>query len=156
MIDQFRRLACQARWVGAGSFGLDTSIQGLFPYMPKDSTFVIGLPREDEKHSTLLQRYGVLRKLYPSLHFGTRTDFHAKYALFRMARSHWVMVGSANLTSSPAHEVVLFAKSESMFKILAAKHDRWFANSNFVQPYTATKLDRNQLRALSSAVVDAK
>lgn len=153
MMDHFRRLASQASWVALGSFGLDTSFEG-WRLLPKGSEVVVGLPREIEKHSTIRTKLGYLRKLWPEIRIATRTDFHAKYGLFRMRRSLWVMLGSANFTHSPAHETVIFFQSEDVFKLLAQRHQRWLVTGTEVKPHSAVRLDKRQLAALSSQAVD--
>lgn len=152
-VEQIGRLASRASWVGLGSFGFDTSML-VWRFLPRDSQIVVGLPREQEKHSTITTRLGVLKARRMDLHIGTRDDFHAKYGIFRLPRSLWVMVGSANCTPSPAHEVVVFGKSEELFKSIAKKHERWWINSKFVEPYKMLKLSRQDLRQLSSLTVE--
>lgn len=154
-IDQIGRLASRAQWVGLGSFGFDTSLLA-WKFLPKDSQIVVGLPREEIKHSTIITRLGILKDRRPELHITVRDDFHAKYGIFRLPRSLWIMVGSANCTPSPAHEVVVFAKSEELFKSLAKKHERWWLGGKFVEPYKTPKLGRPELRLLSSSVVEVK
>lgn len=151
-MENFRRLATQAKWVGAGTFGigLDTFWGNL---LPEASTILVGMPREEPGRSNCLRILGYLKSRHPKLIFGARTDFHAKYCLFRMARSKWVMLGSANLTSSPAIETVILAKDEHLFDSLAKRHERWLLHSELVEPYKSVKMEKSVLAALSSQVV---
>lgn len=152
-MENFRRMCRQAKWVGCGSFGigLDSFWGNL---LPVDSTVVVGVPREEPGKSNCIRGLGVLKTRYPSLHIGYREDFHAKYSLFRMARSKWVMLGSANLTTSPALETVVLCHDDNLFDSLAKRHEKWFADSHFVKPYNSVKLEKSALAALSSQVVE--
>lgn len=152
MLDKISSLMAQAKWVGLGSFGFDTSLM-CWRFLPKDSQIVVKLPREPEKHSMVLARLGSLKERRPDLHVAVRDDFHAKYGLFRLPRSLWVMVGSANCTPSPACEMVVIAKSEDLFQSMAKRHERWWLDGKMVQPYKMPKLSRQELKALSSLAV---
>lgn len=158
MLHKLEQMIRQAEWVGLGSFGFDCGLE-LWRHLPKSSQIVVGLPRNEadaERRGGLIRRLSYFKKAKPDLHISVRDDFHAKYCILRMPRSLWVMVGSANCTPSPAHEVVVFAKSDSMFNILAKKHERWFVTGTFVKPDNTPKLSRSDLASLSSTVVGGK
>lgn len=153
MLDKISSLMAQAKWVGLGSFGFDTSM-ACWRFLPQHSQIVVGLPREPEKRSLVLARLGALKERRPDLHIATRGDFHAKYGLFRLPRSLWVSIGSANCTPSPAKELVVISRSDQLFESMARLHDRWFVDGDFVKPYNMPKLSRQELRKLSSLVVE--
>lgn len=138
------RLACQAKWVGLGSFGFDVSLI-CWNHLPKGSQIVVGFPREEVKHSSMLYRLQVFKKRRPDLVISVRKDFHAKYGLFRMARSQIVMVGSANCTPSPAHEVVAFFQDEGLYHAISKKHTHWLTYGELVQPDVRVPLSPAQL-----------
>lgn len=151
MMRHFHTLASQARWVGAGSFNLNIQLldQRL---LPQDSQIIVGVPREEPSRSNCMRSLSFAAASKRIMLFAHK-DFHAKYALFRMARSFWVMLGSANLTHSPAAEVVLLGKDEHLFKLLARRHERWLLESQRIQPYNSPKLTKADLVKLSSEVV---
>lgn len=152
-MEKFRQMCHQAKWVGAGTFGigLETFWGNL---LPADSQIIVGVPREEVSRGNCIRMLGALKARHPKLVFAYREDFHAKYSLFRMARSKWVMLGSANLTMSPALETVACFQDEQLFDSLVKRHEKWLAGAHAVQPYNSVKLEKSVLAGLSSQVVE--
>ena len=135
-----------------GSFGLDTSASFL-RLLPKYSQIIVGLSREEITHSTTLHRLRVLKKFYPHLLIGVRKDFHAKYAVFKLPRSIKVIVGSANMTNSPAIETSILSEDQKLYDLIVREHNHWFLASTTIEPDATVRLTRDALRALASAPV---
>lgn len=151
MARYFHQMSAQAKWVAAGSFNLNTRLLNL-AVLPQDSQLIVGIPREEPAKANCLRSLSFAAMTKRIMLFA-HEDFHAKYALFRMARSKWVMLGSANLTHSPAAEVVVLGRDDHLFDLLAKKHERWLLRSTRVIPYNSPKMAKADLKALSSAVV---
>ena len=150
---EIRNYAERSTWVGIGTFGLNAECE-FMPWLPADSQIIVGLPREEEKHSTLLMKLAVIKKFHRRpIHLSVRYDFHAKYALFRTKRSTYVMLGSANCTHSPAIESVLFLEDKALFESLYKRHEKWFVGGDFVKADSTPRLSPKQLSALSTTPV---
>lgn len=152
MADKFGQMARQAQWVGAGSFGLNSSYMQL-QHLPAGSQLIVGVPREEPGKGNCLRGLAITKTCWPKLIIGAHFEFHAKYALFRMPRTFWVMIGSANLTHSPSAESVLMVQDEELFKSMAKRHERWLTQAMSIAPYKSVKLSKADLAALSSTVV---
>lgn len=147
----------RATWVGIGTFGLNFECDWM-RFLPKGNEIIVGLPREEVNRTTALRRLADFKRWKPELHLAVRSDFHAKYALFRTKRSQYVMLGSANCTHSPSIETVIFLEDEVLFNSLVKRHSKWFTTAErFIEATPTTpKLSKASLASLSSAPVDAK
>ncbi len=153
MMDRVVTLSMRAEWAGIGTFGLTGDVNFL-RCLPKSSQLVVGLPQEIEKHSTLLLKLRVTKKQFPHLSIATRTDYHAKYALIRTKKAKWIVLGSANFTSSPAHETCIVLKDEeTLWNKMVKLHEWWWINGSFIEPDQTQRLSPQGLAALSTTSV---
>lgn len=152
-MSEIKRYAERSLWVGIGTFGLNHGCEFL-PYLPETSQIIVGIPREEEKHSTLIHKLRVIKRYHPrNILISLRYDFHAKYALFKTRRSQYIMLGSANCTHSPAIETVVFLEDESLYSIIAKRHAKWFLGGELLEKDNTPKLSRSQLASLSTTPV---
>lgn len=149
------KLAAKSEWVAIGSFGFNTA-SPLIAKLPKRSHVLVGLTREEEKQSSIILRLRVLKKARPDLTIAYRTDFHAKYGLFKLPDSRRIIVGSANFTSSPAIELSVVMSDEELYRLMLREHEWAMKHAILLEPDNTPKLTVSALKDLSSALVRRK
>lgn len=137
-------------WAALGTFGLSGGVKFLRS-LPEGTQIIVGIPDELNQHT----RDGlmVVQKQNPNLSIYFRSDFHAKYALFRTSTESYVMIGSANLTNSGYYDVSVLMHSPLLFRTIADKHLFWVKGATPVDSKPAQPMSKEALKGLLSKTI---